>query len=300
MTAEGRKPDQGPAPRHEPVHRFDAIWRGWEHLSPATARFAQHQEDRGPFLAALERCLRGAWPPRALEVGCGSAIDLALLAEKVPGVQAVGADLSMEALRVARTFVGPLGGRAALCQGDVFALPFASGGFGMVFSQGVLEHFRGPAAALREQVRVLAPGGYLTISVPQTFTGYTLHKHRAIRRGVWPWGWEGQFTGRALARLGRAQGLQVLEVFGYQYWRSWHEPAWVLRDLVGKFHRRNPWAARWPFPQVHRLYESLWARLERRWGRHFLQNVAVVFRKGGATRPERTPSHEDPGRRAAG
>ncbi len=187
---------------------------------------------------------------------------------------------------MARTFVDHLGGRAALCQGDAFTLPFAGGRFGVVFGQGVREHFREPAAALREQVRVLAPGGSLIVSVPQTVTGYTLHKRRAIRRGSWPWGWEGQFAGRELARLGRAQGLQVLEVFGHQYWLSWYEPAWVLRDLVGKFYRRNPWAGRWPFPQVHRLYDSLWVRLERRWGRHFVQKVAAVFRKDGAAGPK--------------
>ena len=264
---------------HETIKRFDDIWRGWEELSPTPERFAQHCEGRARFLAALERHLLQANPCRALEVGCGSAIDLAILAQRVPSLQAIGVDISAEALRVARGFLAYAGGRHWLCRGDAFALPFADGAFGMVYSQGVLEHFRDPWAALREQVRILAGEGILVINVPQRFTGYTMHKRRAIRRETWPWGWETEFTATELLAMGRNLGLESVECFGSQYWRAWGEPTWILRDLYGKIHRRNPLARITPFPQLEQLYNRVWTWLEGRYGHLFLQNVVVVFRK---------------------
>jgi SAM-dependent methyltransferase len=270
-----------PTERHEPVERFDRIWTGWADQGPKDERIAQHREERARFLRALYDAAARAPIPRTLEVGCGSAIDLALLAADVPGLAPVGVDISVPAVQVARTFAAHQRVRLALCVGDAFALPFRSSAFGFVFSQGVLEHFRDPAPTVREQLRVLAAGGIFIVNVPQRWTGYTLHKRRAIRRGTWPWGWEGSFSPAQLRRLGAAQGLECLEVFGYQYWRAWGEPAWVLRDLYGKIHRRNPLAGRAPFPWVARRYDGLWTRLEGWCGRWFLQNVVAVFRKPG-------------------
>ena len=274
-----------PAPDgREPAETFDHIWKGWTEAFPREQRIAQHRDDRARFLWALETASRKVSGCRILEVGCGSAIDLCLLSQKLQEAIPIGLDISLEALGAARTFARHLDARTPFCCGDLFALPFDTGTFHLVFSQGVLEHFPCPAEALREQIRVLAPGGTLVVSVPQTYTGYTIHKRRAIRHGTWPWGWEGQFTARQLSELGRHHKLEIAEIFGYQYWRSWSEPAFVLRDLWGKLHRRNPLAASPPFNQIHRLYERIWKRLESQYGHWFLQNLVVVFRK-----PERIP-----------
>jgi SAM-dependent methyltransferase len=201
------------------------------------------------------------------------------LSEVRADLNLVGLDISNVALQAASVFSQHLNAQANFCCGDVFALPFQSETFDLIFSQGLLEHFRAPASALREQVRVLAHGGHLVISVPQTYTGYTLHKRLAIRRGVWPWGWEGQFSRQRLVRLGCEQGLRLVESFGYQYWLSWGEPAWILRDLSGKIHRRNPWHKAWVFDRLHRAYETFWDVLEQRWGHLFMQNLVAVFRR---------------------
>ena len=262
-----------------PVDRFDRIWAGWAELTAKEDRIAQHREDRERFLRALKEAIPRLPLPCVLEVGCGSAIDLGLLARQTLGLTLVGLDISLAGLGVARAFARHLEARMAVCCGDVLALPLRAACAGLVFSQGLIEHFREPADAVREQARTLAPGGILVVSVPQTFTGYTLHKRRAMRDGTWPWGWEGDFTARRLARLGREQGLELLRVFGYQYWRSWGEPAWVLRDLWGKVQRRNPLAVAFPFPHITRLYDGAWNWLERWYGHLFLQNVVAVFRK---------------------
>ncbi len=268
-------------PRHEPPARFDTIWREFVASEAKAERVAQHAGDRRRFLETLEGYARAARPPRIVEVGCGSAIDLCLLRGRVGRGLALGLDLSWDGLGAARAFAEHLAVPIALTRGDTFALPLRSASAGLVFSQGLLEHFREPGAALAEQARVLAPGGVLVVSVPQAFTGYTLHKRRAIRAGTWPWGWEDQYSARRLRRLGESVGLRVEAVFGGQYWRAWGEPAWVLRDLVGKVERRLPAAWRSAFRPVAAAYDRAWSRLEARWGHWFLQNVVVVFRAPG-------------------
>ena len=272
-------PDGSPA-----VERFDRIWRDYVSQETLEERIAQHREGRARFLKILAGYARRAAPRCVVEVGCGSAIDLCLLEREMSGAPAVGIDLSPEGLKVARSFSERLQMPLKLCQGDAHAIPLRSGSAGLVFSQGVLEHFSDPRPVLAEQARILAPGGVLVVSVPQAFTGYTVSKHRAIRAGTWPWGWEGQFSSRSLRKLGESLGLRIEQVFGYQYWLSWGEPAWVLRDLVGKVERRLPAAAsRWVKP-VSNAYDRLWNWMEESYGHVFLLNVAAVFRVPGPAR----------------
>ena len=184
---------------------FDRIWQAWP-AGDAIALAAQHADERRRLLAVLERSVREAAPSVIVEVGCGPAIDLALLTRQAT-VLALGVDVSAPGVAVARDVARRLDARVRVCLGDTFALPLRARSVGLLFSQGLLEHFRDPGPALAEQARVVAPGGALVVSVPQAFTGYTVHKRRAIATDAWPWGWEDQYSAARLRRLGAATGL---------------------------------------------------------------------------------------------
>jgi SAM-dependent methyltransferase len=107
--------------------------------------------------------LRAALPPRSdlrlLDAGCGTGNNLVHF--KTLG-RPVGLDLSEEALRFCRSRgVAVVGGRLQ-------ALPFPDACFDCVTSFDVLYHrwVEDDAAAVRELVRVLAPGGLLLVRVP--------------------------------------------------------------------------------------------------------------------------------------
>lgn len=102
----------------------------------------------------------GASGLRVLDAGCGSAGNARFLA-RYGEVQ--GCDVSPLALRYgARNLPGRL-----LC-GSVLQLPYADESFDLVTSFDVLYHACVPseAAALRETLRVLRPGGRLLIRLP--------------------------------------------------------------------------------------------------------------------------------------
>lgn len=111
-----------------------------------------------PYLQIRE-LLKGC--NRALEVGCGSANILRY--EKGVEANYTGCDFSMELLKSNKekyanaTFI-PLS--------TPKKLPFPDGAFDFVFSVYVLEHVVFPELFLKECLRVLAPGGILSLRFP--------------------------------------------------------------------------------------------------------------------------------------
>lgn len=125
-------------------------------------------EDAHWWFDAMERitarllAVPGGRPPRAvLDAGCGTGRSLRFLAARFPAAAITGLDFSPVALQ----HCGERGFHR-LVGGSVNALPFAPDTFDLVTSFDVLtaESVDEPAA-LREQARVLRPGGRLLVRV---------------------------------------------------------------------------------------------------------------------------------------
>ncbi len=97
-----------------------------------------------------------------LDVGTGTGRILHWLAPRAR--EAVGVDLSSEALRVARTSVHGAGlSHCVLQQGDMHELPFEDRSFDLITFDRVLVDARRPVLALREAARLLRPNGRLIV-----------------------------------------------------------------------------------------------------------------------------------------
>ena len=84
--------------------------------------------------------------------------DIALEAlRQVDGIVAVGADFSLEMMRVGRERDG--GERIRWCAADALSLPFPDASFDAVTSGYLIRNVPDAGAAFREQLRVVKPGG---------------------------------------------------------------------------------------------------------------------------------------------
>jgi len=259
---------------------YETLWAGFD--GPLEMQLAIHRESRRPLLKLLATLLPEGRATQTLEVGCGTAIDSCLLATGFPALDAYACDLSEKAVQVARANAAAMDIRLRAFAGDLTALPFPDGSFDLVFSQGVLEHFRDPAPAMREQVRVLRDGGALVVDVPQKFNVYTLRKHQAMRGGAWPWGWETEYSARELREWAPRYGLKVAGAVGYQHGKLMDRlivhPHRTLRRLLSRGNGNGTANGHHP-GRVARRWEAIWDGLDARVGPYLAINVAVAFRK---------------------
>lgn len=99
---------------------------------------------------------------RLVDIGTGTGRMIELFGAKAQS--ALGLDRSPEMLRLARAKLAQAGlDRAELRQGDMYALPLASGSADVVILHQVLHYAQQPAAAIAEAARLLGPGGRLLV-----------------------------------------------------------------------------------------------------------------------------------------
>jgi SAM-dependent methyltransferase len=220
---------------------------------------------------------------RILEVGAGTGRDAVALA--AAGAEVLTLDYVAGSLELTRRAAVEAGQPVVAVCGDALAMPLADATFDVVFHQGLLEHFRDPLPLLRENVRVLRPGGVLLVDVPQTFHYYTLGKQVLIRLGRWFAGWETQFTVGQLERLLDAAGTVVERSYG-----DWMVPGLWYRALRKVVLRRTG-------RRLPRYPEPIWplGPLGRAWRRRFGRTRLALY-----TTPTIGCLGRKPGARATG
>ncbi|HEX7251965.1 MAG TPA: class I SAM-dependent methyltransferase [Thermoanaerobaculia bacterium] len=145
-----------------------------------------------------------------LDAGCGTGGFLSALASRRFAMRGVGADLSLDALRLARGH-----GLGALMDASVVALPVVSQGVDLIVSNDVLQHLPegDDRRAVAEAYRILKPGGFFclrsNLGAPVA-AGPSLHR---------------RYDRESLARLVSEQGFSILKHFLVhplaRLWSNW-------------------------------------------------------------------------------
>ncbi|MGH9963022.1 MAG: class I SAM-dependent methyltransferase, partial [Pyrinomonadaceae bacterium] len=118
---------------------------------------------------------------RILDVGCGTGGNLRLLSEFG---QVVGVEHDQNAASIARER-----NAAAVTEGSLpNAMPFASGQFDLIIALDVIEHIDDDVGSLATLNELLAPAGYLLLTVPAFPFLWSIHdeEHHHKRRYVAP------------------------------------------------------------------------------------------------------------------
>jgi ArsR family transcriptional regulator len=138
---------------------FEARAHDWDQIRSLHIAETEVEAAIGRALGAKEG---GRSVGRLVDIGTGTGRMLELFAPSAD--HALGVDRSPEMLRLARAKLGQAGLAAAeLRQGDMYALPLASGSADTVIIHQVLHYAQQPAGAVAEAARLLGPGGRLLI-----------------------------------------------------------------------------------------------------------------------------------------
>lgn len=134
------------------------------------------------YLELLAKRWNVASVKRALDVGCGFGHWTRAVGGVLPtATHWIGIDPEADSIKEAerRTRSTQLGSRALFRLGRAEAIPFHDGVFDFVTCQTLLIHVADPAVALREMVRVLAPGGILAVVEPDNLADGLAFNSRA-------------------------------------------------------------------------------------------------------------------------
>ncbi|MDO9045744.1 MAG: class I SAM-dependent methyltransferase [Methanobacteriaceae archaeon] len=156
---------------------------------------------------------------KTLEVGCGSARLSCFLASK--GYKTTCLDYSESALRVARKNYKISNNNADFVIGDARKLPFENDTFDIVFSTGLLEHFKDPQIVIDEMVRVLKPNGiFYSDIVPKKFSTFrspviiSKSLSKFARKDVNETFYEKKLNSNEIQKMLNSADLKDINVFG--------------------------------------------------------------------------------------
>ncbi len=120
---------------------------------------------------------------RVLEAGCGVGAQTVILAADSPEAELTSVDVSADSLAEAERRTAGFG-NVAFRRADIFDLPFEAGHFDHVFVCFVLEHLADPEGALHALMRVLRPGGSITVIEGDHGSAYFHPDSERARRAI--------------------------------------------------------------------------------------------------------------------
>lgn len=237
------------------------FWKIW--FKVVHKSYMPHSHIVQQILDQLDYNIKGL---KILEVGAGTGRDSWLLAKY--GAQSYALDYAT-IKSIKEKFYSdnlPLIG----IQADGENLPFRDKFFDLVFSQGLIEHFRNPDKLIKEQIRVLKNQGYMIIDAPQKYSLYHIYKTALIYLDNWPMVWERSYSVQDMKKISNKYSLKLVKLTGWDVWplfiRNLHKIEIRKRTIFPK--------------KLRQLIETKWRRFENtKPAAYTAMNITAIFQK---------------------
>ncbi len=237
------------------------FWKVW--FRAVHKSYTPHSHIVQQILSQLNYNVAGL---RILEVGAGSGRDSWLLSKY--GAQSYALDYATAKMIRKKFYSNYL---PLICiQADGESLPFKDDSFDLVFSQGLIEHFREPEKLIKEQIRVLKKQGYLVIDAPQTYSLYNVYKTVLLYFDNWPMVWERSYSVQDMKKIGKKYSLKLVKLSGWDVWplfiRNLHKMKIRKRSLLPR--------------KIGQFVETQWRKFEdSKPAAYTAMNITAIFQK---------------------
>lgn len=141
-----------------------------------------------------------------IEMGCGFGSNIRLISKMRNDIIPYALDLSSVAIEKVKEDI------KNAYVGDVFKTPFENHKFDIIYSAGLMEHFRNEKPFLKEMKRILKQNGFLITFVPAKYSLWQLFQ--LLHFGKWKHGYEKAYTYTALRNVMLGQGFNIREISG--------------------------------------------------------------------------------------
>jgi len=141
-----------------------------------------------------------------IEVGCGYGTNMRLIKKNRNDVECYALDKSRVAINLIKEDI------SNAFVADCRATPFPKNKFDLVFSAGLMEHFKQEAHFLSEMKRILKDSGYLITFVPAKYSLWQLYRLAYLNR--WQHGYEKAYSYESLKSIFTRNGFHVIKIIG--------------------------------------------------------------------------------------
>ncbi|KPK99893.1 MAG: hypothetical protein AMJ91_05865 [candidate division Zixibacteria bacterium SM23_73_3] len=141
-----------------------------------------------------------------IEIGCGYGSNIKLIKEGRDDVECHVLDNSSVAIEMIKEEIP--NAFVADCRNT----PFVNNKFGLIYSAGLMEHFKDEKPFLKEMKRILKDDGYLITFIPARYSLWKLYQ--LLHFGRWKHGYEKSYTYDGLKSLFSNNGFSVVKIVG--------------------------------------------------------------------------------------
>ena len=143
---------------------------------------------------------------KIIEVGCGFGSNLRIINKKRDDVECFALDSSEEAIKAIRKEIP----NAVVA--DCRKTNFNNNEFDIIYSAGLMEHFKDEEPFLKEMKRIVKDNGFIITFVPARYSLWKLYQ--LLHLGLWQHGFEKAYTYKNLKYLFRYNGFYLEDIVG--------------------------------------------------------------------------------------
>ncbi|UCD20575.1 MAG: class I SAM-dependent methyltransferase [archaeon] len=178
---------------------WDNYWQNYG-LKPGSSK-TRMENIMNPFLKKMNK------NSKVLDAGCGSGYFTGFFASKK--VKVIGIDTSKKARDMTKRNLAKLKLKAKVENGNVLKLKYKKDSFDVIFTDGLLEHFKNPEKILEQFKRVIKKKGVIITFVPNKYS-YWIFLKPFLMKDIH----EDPFILKRLVKLHEKVGLKVVQKGG--------------------------------------------------------------------------------------